>query len=328
VVYSFTSDATPTAAEVIAGLVSAINAGTGTHGLTAANQTTYMSLTAALGAWQSVEVLDVNLLSLEQNQADPGVAADLAAIQLEQPDWYALVYPWNSKACILAAAAWVEANEKLFVAQSQETAIITTAEGGATDVAKAVKDAAYARTAILYDPNNGSFADAALLGRMLPEDPGSETWALKTLAGVTARGYTGTHLTNLKAKRAGWYYAIAGRNLTQEGKSGAGEWIDTVRGRDALKVDMQGRLLLRLADAKKVPYTDAGATIVQSEVTASLDAFVRRGFIAEGSVVVAVPKVSTQSPTDRGNRFFPGVTFTGTLAGAIHKISLQGTLTA
>lgn len=328
--YSWTSDATPLAAEVVAGLVTAINAGTGTHGLTASNQGagTYVGLVAALGAWQSVEVLDVNLLTLEQNHADPGLATDLAAIQLENPDWYAVVNPWNSKASILAIAAWVEANEKLFVAQTQDTPVIADAEAGATDVAKSAKTAAYARTAIIYDPNNGSFADAALLGRCLPEDPGSETWALKTLAGVPARGYTGTHLTNLKAKRCGWYYTVAGRNLVQEGRVAANEWIDTVRGRDALKVDMQGRLLLRLADARKVPYTDAGAVLVQGEISASLDAFVRRGLISDGSVVVTVPKVATQSSTDRSNRYFPGITFTGVLAGAIHKLSIQGTLTA
>lgn len=326
IVYTFTSDATPTAAEVVAGLVTAINAGTGTHGLTATNQTTYVGLAAALGAWQSVEVLDVNLLSLEQSHADPGVATDLAAIQLETADWYGLVTLFNSKAYALAAAAWVEANEKLYLVQTQDSAVITTVEAGATDLPKAVKDAAYARTAVVYDPNNGTFLDAGEFGRCLPEDPGSETWALKTIAGATVRSYTGTQLTNLKAKRCGWYYTVAGRNLTQEGKVGAGEWIDTVRARDALKVDMQGRILVRLADAKKIPYTDGGATIIQGEIAASLDAFVRRGFISDGSVVVAVPKVKDQSSTDRGNRYFPGITFTGTLAGAIHKIQIQGTL--
>lgn len=328
IIYTWTSGATPTPSLAVAGLVAAINAGTGTHGLTASNQTTYVGLAAALGAWQSVEVLDVNLLGIEQSHVDPGLATDLAAIQLEDPDWYAIVNPWNSTASVLAIAAWAEANEKLFVAQTQESQVITVADVSATDVAHAVKVAAYARTAIFYDPNNGSFADAGLLGRCLPETPGSETWALKTIAGLTARTFTGTHITNLQTKRCGWYYTVAGRNLTAEGKVGAGEWIDTVRGRDALKVDMQGRILLRVANAKKVPYTDAGATIIQSEIAASLDSFVQSGFIADGSVVVTVPKVALQNSNDRANRYFPGITFTGVLAGAIHKLAITGTLTA
>jgi hypothetical protein len=326
---SFTSDADALNDEIVAGLVTAVNALAG-DGVTASAVgsvgSQYVQLLGTAGSWDWVEVLDTNLLSLEQDHADPGVATDLAAIHLYDPDWYALVTCWNSKACVLAAAAWVEANEKLYVVQTQDTPVIATAEGVATDVAKTVKDLAYARTSVWYDPATATFLDAALLGRCLPLEPGSETWAMKTLAGVPARSYTGTHLTNLKAKRCGWYYAIAGRNVTFEGKVAANEWIDTIRGRDALKVDMQGRIFQRLADAEKIPYTDAGATVVQGEIQASLDAFVRRGFIAEGSVEVFVPAVSDQNPTDRSNRYFPGITFGGDLAGAIHKLAIVGRL--
>jgi hypothetical protein len=327
VAYDFVSDATPTAAEVVTGLTTAINAATGTHGLTASGTSTLV-LTAAQGAWQEVEVGDVNLLSLVQDHADPGIATDLAAIALEDPDWYGLLTLHNSKACIQAAAAWAEANEKLYVAQTQDTACIAVAESGATDVMKAEKDLAHARTSLWYDPSNKPVLDAGLMGRLFPEDPGSETWALKTVSGATARAFTGTHRTNLAAKRGNWYYALAGVNVSSSdsGKVAANEWIDVIRGRDALKVDMQGRIFDALRKAKKIAYTDAGATIVQGEIAASLRAFERTGFIAEGSTSIVVPKVVDQSSTDRGNRYFPGMTFAGTLAGAIHKLSIQGAL--
>lgn len=329
VAYDFVSDATPSAAEVVTGLIAVINAATGTHGLTASGTTTLV-LTGALGAWQEVEVGDVNLLSLEQDHADPGVATDLAAIQLETADWYGLLTLWNSKAVILAAAAWAEANEKLYVAQTQDTPCIAVAEGGATDVMKSAKTAAYARTTLWYDHSNKPALDSGLVGRMFPEDAGSETWAHKTIAGAPARTYTGTHLANLKAKYGNWYYSVAGVNETSSdsGKVSANEWIDVIRGRDALKVDMQGRIFDRIRTAKKIAYTDGGATIIQGEIKASLEAFETRGFIAPGSSAVTVPKVATQSSTDRGNRYFPGITFTGTLAGAIHKLSIAGVLAA
>jgi hypothetical protein len=329
VAYDFVSDATPSAAEVVTGLIAVINAATGVHGLTASGATTLV-LTAAQGAWQEVEVGDVNLLSLEQDHADPGVATDLAAIQLETADWYGLITLWNSKACVLAAAAWAEANEKLYVAQTQDTPCIAVAEGGATDVMKSAKTAAYARTSLWYDPSNKPVLDAGLVGRMFPEDAGSETWALKTIAGALARTFTGTHLANLKAKYGNWYYSIAGANVTSpdSGRVSANEWIDVIRGRDALKVDMQGRIFDRLRSAKKIAYTDAGATIVEGEIKASLTAFTGRGFIAEGSWAVTTPKVATQSSTDRGNRYFPGIAFTGNLAGAIHKLAITGALAA
>jgi hypothetical protein len=90
---------------------------------------------------------------------------------------------------------------------------------------------------------------------------------------------------------------------------------------------MQGRIFDRLRSApEKIPYTDGGATIVQGEIAASLKAFVDRGFIAPGSTTVTVPKVKDQGPNDRANRYFPGITFGGDLAGAIHKLSISGAL--
>lgn len=327
--YTFTSDATPTQAEVCDGLSTACGAIAGLT-MTEDGGKTYFTLTGVAGAWHRVSLVEqapgVTLLSIEETTVDPGVASDLGEIATENPNFYAVVLPYKSKAIMSAAAVWVEANERLMVFASQESAIISVAISGATDVATTAKAAAYARTAIVYDPDNGVFADAALLGRCLPETPGSETWADKTLAIAPARNLTGTHLANLRAKNCGWVYSIAGRNLTQEGKVAAGEWIDTVRGRDALKVDMQGRIVTRIADSKKIPYTDKGATIIEGEMRASLKEFERRGFIAEGTSDVVMPKVAAQSSVDRANRYFPGATFTGVLAGAIHKISILGAL--
>jgi hypothetical protein len=320
-------DSTPTQAEVIVLVAAALAA---VPGLTRTSDGTGVILTGVSGAWHRVALAEdapgVTVLGVEETTADPGVATDLGQIATENGDFYAVVSIYKSKAIMTAAAVWVEANERLMVFASQESAIITTALSGGTDVATTAKAAAYARTAIVYDPDNGIFADAGLLGRCLPETPGSETWADKTLAIVPARNLTGTHLANLRAKYCGWVYSIAGRNLTQEGKVAAGEWIDTVRARDALKVDMQGRIVPRIANSKKIPYTDKGATILEGEMRASLKEFERRGFIAEGTSDVTMPKVATQSSNDRSNRYFPGATFTGILAGAIHKIAISGAL--
>lgn len=338
--YTFTSDATPTQAEVTTGVAAALSAGTGTHGLTVTSVAGTITMTGAVGAWQRVCLKEnapgVTILGLEETTADPGVASDLGEIATENGQFYAVTLIHKSKAIMSAAAPWVEASERLLAFASQESTIITAAVGGATDAAATAKTAAYARTAVMYDPDNGVFADAAILGRCLPETPGTETWANKTLAGVPARNLTATHLVNLRAKNAGWVYSIGGRNLTEEGKVAAGEWIDTVRGRDALKVDMQGRVVTRIADAKKIPYTDRGAAILHGEILASLRSFEpggtnatkEAGLIAEGSSFVIMPRVSAQSVVDRGARYFPGVQFGGDLAGAIHKLKAAGTLTA
>lgn len=323
---SYTSDSSPLVAEIVTGLIAAINGLSA--GVTASDGTTHVVITGTAGSWQSIEALDPNLLSVEQDHADPGIVTDLGAIQLEDSDWYGLLTLWNSSAYVLAAAAWAEANEKLYVAQTQDTSCILVAEGSATDVMKAAKTAAYARTSVWYDPSTIPALAGGLLGALLPRDPGSETWALKTIAGAIARRYTGTQLANLRAKYGNWYYSLAGANITSSdsGKVAANEWIDVVRGRDALKVDMQGRIFDLLRKSEKIPYTDPGSVAVQGAIQAALQTYVLRGFIAEGSTSVYVPKVKDQSPVDRSARFFPGITFKGDLAGAIHKLSISGVL--
>lgn len=326
-VVSFTSDADALGAEIVAGLIAAVNAlGAG---VVASDGGAAVVLTGTPGSWQAVEALDTSLLAVEMDHADPGVAADLDAILLEDSSWYAILNPWNSKAEVLAIAAWAEANGKLYVAASQDTAIVTAAEAGATDVAKAVKDASYARTAVIYHPANDAFADAAWCGRCLPLAPGSETWAYKTLAGVPVTKLTATHIANAAAKNANWYESIAGVAVTREGKVSANEWIDVIRFRDWLEARIAERVFSRLAAAKKIPFTDGGIAIVEAEVRAQLsEAVTIGGLAADPAPTVSVPRSVDVAPADRAARRLRTVGFTAFLAGAIHTAKpISGTVT-
>ncbi len=328
VAYSATGNQEAGPSGVVAALIPVINAATATHGLTASGTDTLI-LTGEPGAWQYLEVGDVNLLRVVQDHADPGIATDLAAIALETADWYALLNPWNSTAEVTAIAAWAEANQKLFIAQTQETEVIDTADGTATDIAHSEKDLAHSYTSVWYSPSNGDFLDAGLAGACLPLDPGSETWALKTIAGVPVRTYTSTQIANLQAKRCGYYYAVAGRNVTQEGKVASSSigFIDMRRFLDWQVQDMQARCFVAMATSKKTPYTDGGMAILQAAILASLEAGENVGGLVKGMSSCTVPKVGSQSPVDRANRYVPGITWAAQAQGAAHKLSIQGTVT-
>ena len=88
------------------------------------------------------------------------MATDLDAIVVENDDWYALLTLFNSSACVLAAAAWAESKLKIYAAQVTDSEIATVAESIATDIADALKTAAYFRTLAMYHPKNGQFVDA------------------------------------------------------------------------------------------------------------------------------------------------------------------------
>jgi hypothetical protein len=225
-----------------------------------------------------------------------------------------------------AASDWVESNEKLFIAQTIDTPVANLASGSDTS-SVAYLARANARTALIYNNDNASFADAGWAGRVLPLDPGSETWAYKTLAGVTSTKLTSTQRTNLVAKHTNFYETIGGLNLTNKGQVLAHEWIDVVRFRDWLKSNLQVDILEALANNSKLPFTDAGIAVIAGVIKGRLKAGVSVGGLAESPAPrVTVPAASAVSSSDKNARTLTGVKFDAILAGAIQLVTITGTL--
>lgn len=324
-VCEYTSDANATAAEIIAGLkadIDAIGAA-----VTTSDQTTYLRVLANNpNEFFSIEVSDPALLSSKQDHADPGVGTDLDAIVVADNDWYGLVTLYNSDALITAAALWTESHGKLYAAASCAGDILGS---GSSDVFSTLETAAYARTFGIYHPSPKAFADAALLGKNLPFDPGSETWAFKTLATVPAVTFTATQQTNLQNKHGIPYLTIAGRNVTLKGWTFADEFIDIVRGRDWLEARLGERIALLKFNNKKIPYTDAGIAMVEAEIRAQLNEAISVGFLAaDPAPVVQVPTAASAAPADRAARILRDVSFDAQVAGAIHLTVISGVISA
>ena len=327
----YTSDSSATNDEIIGGLVTALNGVTGKNYTAAATGSVGSQVCTVTGTaaadWFSIEVLDPTLLSIKQTHADPGVATDLAAIALENSNWYALTMNFNSQAYVTAAAAWIEDQAKIYLFDVNETAAITTTggAGGSADTLDALATLKRTRTAGSYHPSPAAFMSAAWLGRVLPDDPGTETWKFKTLSGVPAVNLTATNRTNLRARHANTIETVAGRNITWDGTTSDGQFIDVRRGLDWLQDDMSKGVFGVLAGNEKVPFTDAGVAMVENEVQRSLTTAVAKGILAASPApVVTAPLVSTISATNKSARLLPDIRFTGTLAGAVHAVSLIG----
>jgi hypothetical protein len=322
----YTSDASATAAEIIAGLKTDIDALS--LGVTTSDQTTYLRIVENTpGAWHQLSVSNTKLLKVAVDHADPGIATDLAAIQAVRNEWYTLLIPTPSSAEIAAAAAWIEAAKKLLIVQSQDSDIINTVASGATDIAATLKAAAYARTAVIYSGDNSNFADAGWAGKVLPTDAGSEQWAYKTLAGVTADVLDDTQYANAMAKNANVYVTIAGVNLTTKGKTASGEFIDVTRGSDAFRTDIQENVLLALIAGNKQAMDDGGIQAVVAAIKGSQSRFEDRKFLRAGQQTVTAPLADDISDADRSARILPDVVANNKLAGAILTVDLTVTIT-
>ena len=107
-----------------------------------------------------------------------------------------------------------------------------------------------------------------------------------------------------------------------------GEWIDVMVFVDWLEARLRERIWFRLANSKKIPFTQAGATIIETEVRAQLQEGVRVGGLADNPApVVRVPDILTIAPNMRAQRIFDGIEFEGRLAGAIHYLVVRGVVT-
>jgi hypothetical protein len=309
--------------------------GTGTGQVTSSLQGSVGSRTLRLLANQAnkffgLQVYSRAVLNIAQDHSDPGVATDLGLIVDSDNDWYGLVTLFNSESYVAAAAAWVESNTKLYPAASLDSAIARTALASATDIAKDLKDASYARSWVIHHPSNDEFADAAELGKWFPVSPGGETWRMKTLSGVTTETYTSTEKTNMLAKNAHFYYSVGGRGVVGgKAMTAEGEFIDVTRGLDWYSSELQADLADMVIGSDKVPYTNVGIDKVEAKVRAMNQRGIRAGLISpDPEPIVTAPDVADVSASDKQTRTLNNVETEWTLAGAIHHINVRVTASA
>lgn len=326
---SFTSDGTATEAEINTGLQTALQAVVGRN-FAAVDNTTSITVTgSAAGEWFSIEVPNRADLSVEVTHADPGIATDLAAIQVEDDGWYELLTCYNSSAYVLAAAAWVESAGKRYRADCYDTAALTATVGSATDLIDDLRTLGYERTMGCFHPDPSSMFAARWAGRVLAIAPGKIVEFGKTLAGLAPVSMTSTERTNLTNKR-GNSYEFAGVNVTFDGKSAMNKrFFDTVRDRDALADAIRASVMEALVAGNKVEYSDEGAAIINSALRAAL----RRNTTSAGELQIltgefttSVPAVADVSSADKTDRILPDVKFSGTIGGGVQKVPVNGVI--
>ena len=266
-----------------------------------------------------------NSLDILDGTADPGFAADLTAIRTEDDDWYALLLDSNSKAEIAAAAALIEALTKIGLFNSADSEVKDDVSGNIAETLEVANDA---RSALLFNEEILSYAAAAWAGKNLPTDPGSITWAFKTLAGIVADDLTDTETSNIESNDANHYQRTAGIDLTLQGTMANGQFIDVQRTIDALTARIQEDIFTILVNQPKLPYTNASVSLIKGTIRGAIRSFQDdEALDPETDPTITAPRVEDVASADRANRLLPDVEFTARIAGAIHSLTIQGTLT-
>lgn len=320
--FSYVASGSDTAILIAAGLKTAYNV-TPITGVTVTDNLDG-SLTVASAIGYSLKV------STNMSQANsPSVeswATTINEVTLVDNTWYAVMIESHLEADILTVAAQIEGMKKVFATSSQASAVKTTAT---TDVFSQLKALSYQRTFGLYSATaDTEFPECAWVGYQLQEQPGSNTWAYKSLSGVTVSVLSDTESTNIHNKNASTYEAVGGLNSTIGAKMFGGEWIDVMIFVDWLEARMKERLWSRMANSKKIPFTAAGAAIIEAEIRGQLNDGIRVGGLSPSPApTVTVPDVLTLTTNARAQRIFEGIKFEARLAGAIHFVKIAGTVT-
>lgn len=325
--FSYTAIGGDTAAAIATALCTAINAGAEPVTATAGAGGVFDLDADVAGVPYTVAVS--SLISITAFVADDDIDDDLSACEQENNNWYGLTVHSRDQDDVELVADWTESRKKYFITASDDEDIIDETVGAdTTSIAAYLRTNSLARSSCIYHALAATqFADCALFGQILPQDPGSYTAMFKTLASVTVDTLTDTQATNALAKNCNIFQEIGGVNILREGKDGEGEYIDVIIFVDWLQARMTERIYSLLVNSLKIPYTDTGAALVEAEIKAQLDQGIDRGGLAKDpAYTVTIPKVSTISSTDKANRLLPDITFSATLAGAIHKIEINGTV--
>ena len=263
-----------------------------------------------------------------------GLSTDISAWEVERSDWYFVTELSRSVGVNASMVGPVASFSRaiLFVSSVSAATDPDALDGTSSTRAGALITLSQ-RTAVAYVPSGTDHSLAAAYFRLLPEDPGSLTWANWQLR-ITGTKYSGPNTRALRGMGTNpgnyWYFeaipTLATSGITRWMRMGDQTSMDLVRGRDKVDADIETDVGQALIDEPKIAYTDQGSEQIIGVIAGSLGKNVNSGLIAVDSFAVTTTPRSAQVPADIAARQWRGYTWTATLAGAQEGVDIGGTL--
>lgn len=310
--------------------VSLISAGT-----TGTDISAQMSGTAAAGAYSA-----------------PGVAAEtaLAAVVLFDTQfagqWYNFFMPSAVDSDFVAIAPYIDADATPHFQwiNTQEPQVL--ASGDTTHVGYLLQQLQAQHTAWQYS-SQSLYAVWSMAARIATTNWAGSNTAIslmyKTEPGIVPETLTSTQIAALESYNGNVYVTYAfgtGTPIIEPGICPSGQFIDTIQGVDALRIQIQTNLFnILLGTPTKVPQTDAGVNVLENGVDSACSQFIVNGFGApgvwnangfgqlqpgqfldKGYYIYAQP-IAQQNPSQRAARICPPIQVAFKLAGAIDTVS-------
>lgn len=329
--WTFSSDATPTLAEVCTGIASAMTAAAGGATATGASGTKVVSTTTVAGAVLEYTIT-AGSISIKDQTADAStpIATQLATLRTAVSDWYGLACVHEGGETVTnLVSVWTETQRILHVVCSADSGIIDVPTVSTTDLASDLHGLAYFRTGLFYHQDVGSRLHVAMMSNRFTAVAGSDTWAHKRVRGVATSPLTTAQANAAEGKKCNIYVTLAGNGDLLWGTVASGEYFDQVRGIDALYARTQEAFITLFQANEKVPFTTTGRGLMISTLENVLRAFAREPInflVDDETLFVTAPEVSEVDASDKAARKYPNVRANATLQGAVHMVNIAITL--
>lgn len=314
--YNFTSDATATAAEISAGLTTAIGAPAGITVVNLVGSLT-VEVTTPGTAWSIIVSSNLTQVNTTPTETYPQA---LDAVDAVNDTWYALVSDTQVLAEQEALSDAIQAREKIYGLSSADAIAPTT---GTTDIGYILNAKNNNRTFGVYLPTAATeYPEAAWIGSQLAVTPGANDWDFKRANGVTRAALSSTQKANLNNKNWNYYHRKAGVDIFQNGDTFGGSFLDVVIGKDWLKARLQEGIFFRIINSLKIPMTDQGLLIVENEIRAVMSLAQSNGLIDVGWTVETPPVLSIPA-TLRAQRAAGVFVIRARLQGAVRSVNIE-----
>lgn len=258
---------------------------------------------------------------------DP-IATALDALRELDDNFYAVCITSRVKADLNAAGTWANSNKKFFFGCSSD---VTSLDSRNVD----------RESYLIHDNHPEDYPECAWVGQNIPKQPGSTTFKWKRLNGQNASTFTKTQLTTIRTEHGQALQELSGAIYVNEGVATSGEFVDVIIGQDWVEDQLNTGLLSLFLNNNKVSLDDTGIAQVESVVRDVLKRAGDAGIVAKAASAddlklsddkvymsqVTVPLRANLSATDRANRALNGIQFVYYLAGAIHKVNVNGLIT-
>jgi hypothetical protein len=320
--YTFTASGSATANAIAAGLRSALGSAPGVTVTGSSAQIILTANVAGVGFTATVTAAGAGASTNVETTANRAVADELDAVRNENGDWFGLVITSRVAEDLRQTAAWAETARRLYVAQTADAAVLTTATD---DIASELQDASRAFTAVIYHASATEYADAAWCAKVLSFslETTSPTWAFHSLSGVIVDAINDTQRDNAIAKNCNVYLALKGQPSTWPGKVASGKFVDEIViaewFRARLEEDVAQALINASARGEKIPYTDEGFAVFESILRRRYAQGVTAGHFVAEQLVATFPRRSEIIDADATARVYRW-SASIQLAGAVHSV--------